>query len=423
MNTKLYLSKDFVLGSGRSRVSIPDGFPIVVNQLMEIVKPILLFLFSTFVNRRLKRAANTWLAYANDMRAWWDFLDHVGIHWREATDDDFNLYLDGLKNSINPRSGLPYAQTTCVRRANTVIAFYNHAWREQWVAKDRAKSMHAPPAGNYLGTVQEHDDDDDEIRLALFPAEFQAITEFLGPSIPISGRSEVACRNRLWAELMVLTGMRPAQPESIKVQEILNLEPIDFEDDTGVTYLTLTVKGNKKRRLRIPNLVLKKLLWYIGDERKAAVDKGVELGHFKSGDVTALFVNGLDAKHNIGFPAKYHTFYTAFKDAVHRAHELGLLKNRLMSISVEDPISGETIEKNVIVAHPHILRHTFTIWNVAAEKSSGNTEPYKSTSAQLGHKNVSTTINIYSKSVGEFEAMLSDATSASLIKLMQGNAL
>lgn len=71
--------------------------------------------------------------------------------------------------------------------------------------------------------------------------------------------------------------------------------------------------------------------------------------------------------------------------------------------TVQDPRTGQ---ERTIKTHKHTvhdLRHTYAVWTYWAERRRGNREPWKKIQAQLGHANLSTTIDIYLSVVEIFD--------------------
>lgn len=88
--------------------------------------------------------------------------------------------------------------------------------------------------------------------MSFAPCEWMSarLAHYLGPLPPSAHHSDEDARpvrDRLWAELCLLTGMRPDEPSHKKhpvtVHQILNLSPQNPDDPLGITYLPVAGKG------------------------------------------------------------------------------------------------------------------------------------------------------------------------------------
>ncbi|MBI1824255.1 MAG: site-specific integrase, partial [Nitrospirae bacterium] len=237
--------------------------------------------------------------------------------------------------------------------------------------------------------------------------QYPLFAQHLGPLPPDSDGSEGArpdlrsCRNRLWAELCLHTGMRPEEPARISKYAILDLTPDDPDNSMGKTYLKITGKRNVTRKVELPNFLLNWLVWYIENERQEAVKEGLKRGSIKKNEPVNLFLNGPSARHNAGRAMSYKTFYDEF-------HRAALAAGLTETIAKADPETGEQYFTKEPIFSPHCLRHTFAVWMYFFERKNGNTEPWKRIQALLGHRHLSTTMNIYLRISGELEAIMSD---------------
>lgn len=412
------------------KTRLPAGFPIPWQRDKgETVEPLVLFLWDKYV-RRGSYVENSASACASDLADFWAFLISSSIDWKSVSRTDLESYRDGMIYSISPKTHRPYSDQTIQRRMVHVLAFYRHAFAKGWVAEqlderevresfsriDRDALAHtrSGKAGRQQSTLipRQNRGSHDVVR-AMRMDEYKRLAHYLGPLPPgahQSGDDSRPVRDRLWAELCLLTGMRPDEPSHKKrpvtVHQILNLSPKNPDDPFGITYLQVAGKGRggpKLRKVAIPNYLLHDLVWYIENERKAAVEAGRRYGAIKSNaEPAALFLNHAGAKHNAGKPAQYETFQSAFARACAQA-DLTELTTRV------DPETGESYVERATKYTPHCLRHTFAVQFYLGQRKAGVAEPWKLLQARLGHAHLSTTMDTYVRLVDEYSETVTDA--------------
>lgn len=406
------------------KCALPGGFPFLVDE--ETQRPIeaaLLFLVAKYLRKNGPRyVVNSAKASARDLADWWRFLEFRQLAWEKIERADIEDYRDIMLGTISPHTHEPYSIRTVNRRLETISSFYQHAWKAGWVQSEIDKIQTRSGVGRPLDTVfLPHvspetrkvtksdlmpDDNalpDDMVR-AMTITQYRAVAHELGPIPPSPG--EVATdsrpmRDRLWAEMCLQAGMRPEEPARVTKYQILDLSPEDPGNPYGVSFLRIRGKGNKRRSVEIPNFLLEWLLRYIDSERKDSLTEARKRGLRAKNEPANLFLNYASARHNSGRPTSYDTFQASFRAAVLRA---GLTRTAMKC----DPDLG----KNYTVLEPqfvpHCLRHTFAVWTYFFERQNGNPEPWKRLQALLGHEHLSTTLNIYLRLTGEFEALMSN---------------
>lgn len=418
--------------------SLPVGFPFLVDQdSQKLVEPVLLYLWSRHL-RSGRYVPNTAIAMADDLRDWWVFLSYYSLDWDVVGRADFEHYRDAMLRFVSPHTHEAYSAKTIRRRLSSILSFYRYAVSRGWVAVDfdfqervqisvpidRDVLAHVSSSkAKMVSTLMRPDRTapDDEVKV--FTAkQYRAVAHQLGPLPDAVKEDPRLVRNRLWAELCLHTGMRPEEPARLTVHSILDLSPQDPDDPYGICYLRIKGKGGKTRKVALPNLVLKWLIWYIDSERKEAIAAGRHRGNIgEHREPVALFLNSPMARHNAGKAMSYDTFLQAFTSALRAAasrHEqsLGLLRTTFKT----DPTNNRDYLANELAFTPHCLRHTYAVWTYLAEKRQGNPEPWKLIQSRLGHAHLSTTLDIYLRTADSFEAEISDRYVSHIESLLCG---
>lgn len=401
------------------RCCLPAGFPFLVDRRTGmIVEPSLFFLDDTYLANGgfVKNSAT---AAANDLKDWWQFLDHKKKAWDEIFRDDIVEYRDIMSRTISPITHEPYSSKTIRRRVGTVLDFYKWAAGEGYVDpidRTRIARVVRPIDSHPLahlssghGQIEastilppDRSSPDDNVR-PLTSEQYRSIARHLGPLPSEQPGDPRSSRDRLAADLALNTGMRVDEVAQLTKWQLLGLQrPLDDEHFGIVAMRIVKTKGGRPRTVLIPSWLVGELHAYIDGERAQCIAAGKKLRLKKPGQESkSLFVNRLDARHNVGKGTRKAALQEAFRHAVIAA---GLTENILKT----DPDTGE----QYIVKAPghcfHDLRHTFACVLYLALKHAGDTEPWKTIQARLGHKHLSTTLNIYLRVVDEFEAQVSD---------------
>ncbi|NTV69839.1 MAG: tyrosine-type recombinase/integrase [Azonexaceae bacterium] len=414
---------------------LPVGYPFLVSgETQEILEPVFQFLWEQHRNHSRRYVANTALAEADDLRDWYQYLWHFNLAWDQVERGDLENYVYLMQTLVSPRTNEAYANKTIRRRIGTVLEFYRYFNSRGCTAVDvgdvetdgryaidqnalahirkkrTARRNELMPKGQVAI--------DDEVR-GFNKRQYRLVAQALGP-LPGQDKNDLRpVRNRLWAEVCLHTGMRPDEPTQLTIHSIMELSPEDPGNPAGLTFLRIVGKGNKVRKVELPNAVLNWLHWYINHERKTDIAEGRRRGIITGRDPVALFVNSTASRHNAGKPAQYGSFHDAFHQAVIAAaagegQSAGLLR----TVTKVNPETQQSYVEQVPAFSPHCLRHTYTVWSYLAEKQSGNSEPWKNLQVRLGHSSLETTINTYLRVASEFEAQLSDRAAGFLTDML-----
>jgi integrase len=419
---------------GKAR--LPVGFPIPWDRdAGKTIEPLTLFLWDRYV-RSGGFVENSASACAADLVDFWGFLSNSLIDWNQVSRTDLEAYRDGMIYGISPKTHRPYSEQTIRRRMIHVLAFYSHSYAKGWVSQDLdvrevresfsridrdalAHTRSGKSVRSRSTLIPRQNRGSHDVVRAMRMDEYKRLAHYLGP-LP-SGHEEGdgrPVRDRLWAELCLLTGMRPDEPSHkthpVTVHQILNLSTKNPDDPLGISYLQVAGKGRggpKLRKVAIPNYLLSDLVWYIENERSDAVNAGRRNGVLKvNAEPASLFLNHASAKHNAGRPAQYETFQSAFARACAQA-------NLTEQTTKVDPETGESYVEQQTRYTPHCLRHTFAIQFYLGQRKAGVAEPWKLLQAILGHANLSTTMDTYVRLVDEFSETVTNAVVDFLARL------
>lgn len=418
------------------RCRLPVDFPFLVHEeTQEIIEPVFRFMWARHVKSGNFRL-NTANADADDLKDWLQYLVHFGTPWNQAERSDLEHYRDLMFTLVSPKTHEPYSDSTISRRVGTVQQFYRH-FNAQGITSmdvgDRAVDVRRPLDQSPLAHARRTNlARTNEVQLegvkspgdgvrAMTAHQYRLIAQALGPTPNQHLDDPRPVRDRLRAELCVHTGMRPGEPERLTVYSILDLTPEQPDDPCGLTMLSIVGKGNKKRKVALPNQVLSWLIWYIENERADAIKEGRRRGHIsKQAEPKELFLNGVSTAQHVGKPATYNSFNEAFAKAVRAAaQQAGRSAGLMTRVTKVEPLTREPYVVSEPRFTPHCLRHTFSVWFYVEEKRQGNPEPWKELQALLGHSSLVTTVNTYLRVAHEFEAQISDRITGHLAALLR----
>lgn len=398
--------------------SLPAGFSFLFDPASEtIIEPALYWLTSNFPFRRTKWSPASVENAAHDICQWWRALERKGKPWNEITPTDLVEFRDELLTTISSRTQQVYGTGMVRRCVGSVVGLY------RWAA---GQGLYTGPPLDQREIRKGYRRADTDLLAGIAPSrrkpslfilkgvpnpanrvhplqqnEWANIRRALGPLPSEKGADEVSsCRNRLASELSLWSGARVDEVAHISKHQIARLEPDEVDDHAPLVIRLTHTKGSIPRNALIPAHLARELQTYINGERAAAVQKG--RSHGLAREPRQLFVNGEDAGRNAGRAVDRRTLWRAFHNAV---REAGLTQE----IERTDSSSGMT---SVFMAAAHCfhdLRHTFACWLYQAELQAGNPDPWKTVQARLGHKYLSTTVDLYLKSVDVFRTNVNTA--------------
>lgn len=370
---------------------------------MRIAEPQTAYLFY-FSN--ISRSVPRWRNRAYQLSYWFNYLVARGVAWQDASTDDLLHFRDAMQVAISDQTGRELCDGTVAQRMIAVIDYYEWAEREagywgsliaeftqhsQAPSRPRDEDALAHTGGGthmrrrLSKLIPKPDDDDSTIR-PLEVANLRALLRALGPLPSEQCESDCRpCRDRLIAEWQWAVGLRDGEWGKLKVQTIQAATP-----NAAEILITVRGKGRKARNVRVPGWLVEETLSYIAGER-AGVLKAAGLVHAKQ-QPTEIFLVGADHSRR-GKPLSVRRFQAVFAAG---CIEAGLIRH----VDFIDSESGLRSVRKVPMHRPHDLRHTYAVFTYWAEVANGNSEPWKNIQAQLGHKNLATTVNTYLKHVG-----------------------
>lgn len=394
---------------------LPAGLRFLMTGEMEIVEPVLLFLFDRYArsSKPWEKVVLSQAAACDDLYEWWSYINLIDLHWSVITTGDIHGYRVALENSVSPRTQQRYSANTIRRRLGTILSFYKWAMAERYTDEvvDRRRLRHAPH--NADRNLLAHVGGGIELTEAsnVLPpqketvpnpfhnmAELQSVLKALGPKASERDRDARLSRDRLAAMVALATGARISEVLNLPLSEILGAHrPLGAEPTSSIVIWLRKTKRMRPRKILMPVWLLDELLLYAGDERNEAVKRAHKLGRRPSPN---LFVNGLYANNrDVGGDLKRRSLSREFWNAVVAAG--------LYMVLDENVASG--LPQRVLARHSfHDLRHTFAVQQYLSRKAKGDAEPWKVISVLLGHKSWKTTMDCYLASVSISETELSD---------------
>jgi integrase len=406
------------------RCTLPEGFRFLVMDDMSLVEPVLLYLYHKCVaGGRIQSVGNTQKAYCDDLYEWWMWVGEHRKNWDEVEAEDLIRYRDTLLKEFSPHTHRRYKTKTIRRRLSTILGFYRWAYNRALVHEnlDRREIRQIPLAADI--SMLAHVDTrpgktsisrmlpritDDEPVNAFDKRDLLQVLNALGP-MPPSGeetRQDLRpVRDRLVATLQVTTGMRIHEVLSLTKYQLLDLRKKSDDPYGSVKLRIAKTKGLRPRHVLIPHWLLDALHWYIDHEREEAMlaRARVRAKHRHLAEASSLFVNGIHAnRRDVANPLQPATFMRVFVRVV---KEVGLVHREVH----RNPITGEDRMATVVDHTTQDLRHTFTVQTYLSRKAIGDSEPWKTLQALLGHAHLSTTVNTYLRSVRVDEARVTDS--------------
>jgi integrase len=377
---------------------------------------------------------NTQEAYADDGANFATFLHFRNKTFETATFQDIKDYSALLQQSISSQTGRKFETQTRSRRLTTIVAFYEHAHEKGSLPRIIPPRTGGLPVG--LKYKVEKPRADRSVR-ALVPTKVKTGEKInlipilvlkkalahLGPKIHERRSEGPSIRDRLLAESGLATGGRLVSLMSVKVVDVLNAEQrMNGADPSELLIMPVETKGGAEPSLLVPQWLLKKWLVYYRGERAEICRRMIERFGRSRAISDNLFLNGINSNdRDLGNAANEDTISRAFSKALIAIGHTRLEKRAVRDgdgVPIHDPKGGFVWEWVKVPANTfHDLRHTFVVTTYHAMKRAGDTSPWKVISLALGHRNISTTIDIYGKHVAIDESSLSDAMNQFLYSL------
>ena len=374
------------------------------------------FLRERYTESGRRPSPNTWANITHALTGWFNFLSEFGVKdWRHASYDDLVAYRDAYSQAISPKTGSAYAKGTIAGRMSAILSFYKFASDRKWYHGDMIapickttesvegitrQSAYQPLSHTlnigFLGAASDLIPKRRSRRNVVrpfFDVELKVFLVELGPRATEQGINGDLrpCRDRLLGDIGVFVGLRNDEIHQLTKYHFLALHP-NIDAPLAEQPLTVIGKGRIVRTVAIPNWLVLDALAYIDGERAQAIRAGGRTGRKEPPD---MFLAGRESNAP-GRPLTHRRFQQIIEEACIRA---GLTSTHLRL----DPDTGETIAVKKSKHCVHDLRHTYAVLTYWSEKLNGNPKPWKKIQAQLGHKHLDTTMNVYLSHVDIFE--------------------
>lgn len=160
-----------IIRAAAGQAGICAGFPILLNDRMQIIEPAFGFLLDQADLGA--RSIETLRTYGEHLYDWFDTLEQSGIDWRAADERTIAVYRNRMLDGPSQHTGRPYARATINDRVRSVCRFYSWAHRRRLIdelpftfrdapairAPSRGFLAHiaGPPAKINTLTISEHE--------------------------------------------------------------------------------------------------------------------------------------------------------------------------------------------------------------------------------------------------------------------------
>jgi site-specific recombinase XerD len=376
------LSRTPDLTSIAARLGIVNGQPFLVGEDGSFDRVLNAFLRS-LVDPASPRP-NTWRTYAYHLAHFLGWLAQQEIRWRDVNRDVLRAYYTARR--------FVQARPICARTWNNVAAALTRFYAWTVVAGElsaspvsyreiRAGRIAALPGMRQVrSSLTEH--------VSPSPVRYVPLRIYLDKVRPAFGGTRTAERDRAFADLLIATGMRVNEANSLLLAD---LPDPDAPECRGKKTVPLTLKrgtkGGKVRIIRVPIHILRTVYRYVAEDRENALADIPEREH-----PAELWLTGA------GVPMKTARWHAVFRRAS---------------------------EKSGNRCTPHMLRHAFAIHQLTAmiqrliSDPTYRTDPHQPYRALLkdplrqlqrllGHASLASTF-IYLDCLEEVDRMIDDS--------------
>lgn len=316
----------------------------------------------------LGHSPKTTTTYAYAIFDFFQFLEAKNVNWMKVTDDILATYrivqestFSAHKNSKNGKQKI--SKNTIQQRLMCVTLFYKFAVANKFLKEipftleSISYSVHIQ--GTFLGHLGSRRIKEIPIvayrhNQAKKPIKFQT-PENIKKWIE-SIKNE---RDRLIAMILYRTGMRREEIISWKIENIPSRESCQISNQCNTVELEITGKGGSPRTIYLTAPLFLRLWDYINLIRSHIIEK---------------------YKKNV--PDHGYVWVTLNSG------------NPLQAVSL-DQIFSEISERVGIKITPHTLRHSFAMQKRIELYEDGRKNPEKILKEMLGHKNITTTMDVY----------------------------
>ncbi len=356
------------------------------------------FLGERYVRSGSTPSPHTWAKAAYGLKSWFQFLQAIDRDWQNASEQDRVDFRDAYLGSISQKTGRAYGAAG-VRDAMVVVrAFYRHCTdrgayhgdigassvaAEYKVQIDRDALAHTRSAS----VIGSRDRALPKVRPGvkihpLTPRDLKNLLRHVGPQAGARDGDQRLARDRLICDLGWAVGLRLNEINSLTTLQFMTLSPDRCAPFVGMALTILHGKGSKTRQVMIPAWLVMDVHAYMEGERAAS------LRACKSRHAPTRLLLGHEHSGSAGRPVTNAALQKMFREA---CLTLGLVE----IVEKTDPETGARFTYKTPRHSMHDLRHSYAVLTYHAERGSGNAEPWKKIQAQLGHRNLQTTIDTY----------------------------
>lgn len=373
---------------------------IYVVTTQAILKEVALFLYDEFYLKL--SSVLTQVNVANAIWQWLEFNAAAELDWKEADVQLLLDYRDLMMTTLSLRTGRPYAQGTVAARMIAVIMLYRYLRDQKILLSDIAgiqdneldAHWNLSDQCNKRGRGSKKSKgyiprDDGRLRIAPFSRKhLQSLLNVVGPRATLKEASDYRqARDRLIIDFGWAVGLRNFEITGLKATQFTDLHP---DEDFPGDYQRVEIlgKGNKRRVVAVPNWLILDAQAYINGERAEALKKSKEA-------VESEFL--VVSEKSSRFPGRK----VSTRRTLQILEKACISSGQLITVRRKFPGRGEVNTKKALHC-VHDLRHTYAVMTYQAEVKQGNREPWKKIQAQLGHKDMQTTIDTYLRYVSIF---------------------
>jgi integrase len=377
--------------------------PVIVRHPdMEIDRSTFRFIRDRYILHGTRESARTWRSCADALATWlnWCLANDISVELADTL--ELIEYRDAYLNSISPQGGY-YKASTVATRIGYIQEFYDYLSDMGFYHEDITRS--SEPKHNFLSNDQDfyaharktrRHDDARSSGLKLKPKQKgNEPVHPLGPSdlsaiLKWADRSSAPQRNRALLNFGWVCGLRREEVIALRAPQF---QAVTTDPDAPAVLhpIRVTGKGGVTRNVPVPAWLIDEINSYIEGERTAAIKKG----RIRKPS-PQLLLGSVRSSKKAGQPISV--------SAIEHVMKTGCTQAGIIEL-VERP-HRETEELKQISRPKHSfhdLRHTFAVVTYHLERRNGNPEPWKKIQAALGHKRLSTTIDLYLKHVENFD--------------------
>lgn len=448
--------------------AVEDGMPFILRD--DGSYDLVINRFLRELKRQGVRSPNSWASYARDIFTWCRFLQERrgGKGWWQADGDDIAAYYLARRTTVHPWQHPEIGVSTWNRSNAALSKLYNWGLRNGHVSRSpftyrwgrrRLEDMSIP--------VEINDANEPAARRGNM--KFVSLDDYkffrdvgLRGMLP-DGREDPAfrgrnsARNAAFATLLVTTGLRLTEANSLLLQELPKLHAVSARPTPAPKSLPLKIaaciaKRQKARTVPLPITTLRPILEYTGIERVRAVDRGQERGKYVGRFTVRVTAIRRQAYSILLQGSTRRRSFDRMKPKARRAAVLcgpgGEPREPLVVWLTEQgvPMTSDTWETvfedaskrcqrfgRDLYVTPHMLRHTFAVYKLAwlIEMKRGSRfsprspamangmaaydrltfDPLKVLMNELGHASITSTF-IYLDTIEEAQALVDDAAGA-----------